>query len=154
MNPVVNFQRPDGPWPHEMKDKRPKAMTPSFYADNPSTIAPAGGLHCNLPDWSKFILAHIDGYNGQENILKVQTYKKLHSVFPGQDYTYGAWIKIKREWAGGDAFTHSGSNTLNYATVWFAPEKRQLYLVATNYDGEGVTEAIDKVLAILIHIKK
>lgn len=93
----------DEPWPHETKNNLPSPLTPNFYAGNPTTVAPAGGVHCSLPDWSKFILAHIDGYNGKDNILKARTYQKLHTVYPGQDYTYGAWIKVKRDWAGGEA---------------------------------------------------
>ncbi len=67
-------------------------------------------------------------------LITEASFKKLHTNYPGQAYTYGGWLKVERTWANGIVFTHNGSNTLNYATVWWAP-KRNLSIMAVSNIG-------------------
>lgn len=36
-------------------------VLPGLNADNPAAIGPAGTVHMSLPDWAKYIAAHLDG---------------------------------------------------------------------------------------------
>ena len=48
--------------------------------------------------------------------------------------------------------THSGSNTMNYATVWIAPERDFAILACTNQGGDAAQAACDAaVVALLAH---
>ena len=143
---------PDQPWPHRQSANGPEPVAPSFYADNPPTLGPAGNVHCSLSDWSKFTHSHVEGFNGKNNILKASTYKPLHTKYPGQDYTFGGWVRLERNWANGPVLVHSGSNTLNYAVVWLAPKLNSGFLSVTNYAGsDSGANATDEVIGALLN---
>lgn len=72
-------------------------------------------------------------------------------IVPTDDYA-GGWGVVERDWAGGVALTHSGSNTMWYATVWIAPKRNRIYLVATNAGGEPMGMICDRVISELIRI--
>ncbi len=38
--------------------------------------------------------------------------QKLHTLYPGQVYTYGAWVKLYKKWAKGDVLMHTGSKNV------------------------------------------
>lgn len=136
-------------WGHETKDGK---LVPIFK-DNPPSLGPAGTVHCSLADWAKFAQLHLDGAAGRPTkLLKTASFAKLHAAPPGQDYTYGGWIKVQRGWAGptGFALTHAGSNTMNYAVLWLAPEKNLALMAATNAAGPQAEQATDEAVAGLI----
>jgi len=62
----------------------------------------------------------------------------------GGNYALG-WGLHERDWAGGKALTHAGSNGMNYCVVWVAPEKNFAVLAATNRGGDGAPEGLDRV---------
>lgn len=72
---------------------------------------------------------------------------------PSADYALG-WNVGMRDWAGGAALSHSGTNTLNFAIIWLAPNKRLGFAIATNV-GDDVFERLDARLAPIIdaHIR-
>jgi CubicO group peptidase (beta-lactamase class C family) len=134
--------RLDEPWGHTAGGK------PS-QIDNSPPIGPAGTVHCSLPDWAKFVAVHLQGAQGQGKLLKPETFRKLHAPAPGNDnYGFG-WGAVERPWAGGVALTHSGSNTVWFATVWIAPQRNFATLVATNQGGETAARACDEASAAL-----
>jgi CubicO group peptidase (beta-lactamase class C family) len=111
-------------------------------------------VHCSLPDWAKFVALHVQGEQGKARLLKAETYRYLHAPPKGQDYACG-WVSLQRNWAGGQALTHGGSNTMWYAVVWIAPARQFAVLVATNRGGEEGTKACDAASAALIeHYEK
>ena len=82
-----------------------------------------------MADWAKFLQMHIDGLNGKSTkMLKAESFNKLHESYPGQEYTYGAWIRAERSW-GGTVYNHTGSNNYNFVNVWLAPQKDLIVLV-------------------------
>jgi hypothetical protein len=89
-------------------------------------------------------------YHGKNDFLKRASFQKLHTPYPGQEYTYGAWIKVDRQWAKGPAFTHDGSNTLNYASVWWAPHKNLIAMSVTNRGGPQGMQAAQEAINHLI----
>jgi CubicO group peptidase (beta-lactamase class C family) len=135
----------DQPWGHTRKLGIPMPL----QNDNPPAIAPAGRVHCSLDDLARFTIFHMQ--SGQAGgLLKPETLVKLHTPPAGSDYACG-WIVVKRGWAGGNALTHSGSNTMWYVVMWLAPEKDFSVIVATNIAGPDAEQGCDEVAAAMIH---
>ena len=125
-----------------------------MHADNPDAIAPAGKVHCTLADWAQFLAAHLDPALAETTLgLSAKTLAELHQPVDGAKHAAG-WIVVRRGWAGGDglALTHSGSNTMNYCTVWLAPARRLAVLAVCNAcPTEGVAHAaVDASIADMI----
>jgi CubicO group peptidase (beta-lactamase class C family) len=138
----------DEPWQHTLILFGHRAIEPGPQADNPPVIGPAGTVHCSVVDWGKFVTAHLRGERGEPGVLKPETFKRLHTP-PYGDYAFG-WLVVDRPWAGGRAFNHAGSNTMNFANVWMAPAKDFAVLVMTNQAGGDTFEATDTAAAALI----
>ncbi len=133
----------DQPWGHTPEGK-------PLQIDNAPPLGPAGTVHCSLPDWAKFAALHLQGAQGRGPLLKFETFQKLHTPLPdNENYAFG-WTAVERSWAGGVALTHSGSNTVWYATVWMAPQRNFATLVAVNQGGETAARACDEASAALI----
>jgi CubicO group peptidase (beta-lactamase class C family) len=123
---------PNQPWPHKIINGVVTPVTPDFFSDNPPTTAPAGGVHCALADWAKFIRLHLAGARGEDTLLlKAASFEKLHSPYPTDTYTYGGWIRLSRP--GGFALMHTGSNTFNFADVWIFPGANRAALSVTSF---------------------
>lgn len=138
---------PDQPWGHIRTEQGPMALEPNFNADNPPTIGPAGTVHCSMQDWAKFLKIHIDGFNGKSSkILNARGFIKLHTAYPGQNYTYGGWGIEQRDWGGGTVLTHAGSNTYNLVNVWLAPLKNLGFLSVTNIGDDKAYSATDEAI--------
>lgn len=121
--------------------------------DNPPALGPAGTVHCDLASWAKFAQLHLDGDAGRPTaILHHASFVKLHAAYPGQEYTYGGWFRISRSWAGksGVALNHEGSNTMNTALIWLAPERNLALLAVTNAAGPDASAAVDEAVGGLI----
>lgn len=133
--PMATPGKIDQPWGHDQEGK-PIPSDPD--ADNPPVMGPAGRVHCSLPDWSRFVALHLRAGKGEPALLRPGTFEKLHaSPYKNSDYTRGGWIRIPYgPPARGPVLLHDGSNTMNYASAWLAPEREFAVLVATNQGGE------------------
>jgi CubicO group peptidase (beta-lactamase class C family) len=136
----------DQPWGHTKKNNKP--VPPGPKADNPPAIAPAGTVHCSLTDLAHYADLHARGQFADTPLLKHQSFLKLHTAPPGQDYAMG-WIVASRSWAGGTALTHVGSNTTFLVDIWVAPEKHAVLIAATN-TAEDATRAADEMIGVLV----
>src|SRR5262249_22710662 len=105
--------------------------------------------HCSLADWSKFVADQLKGARGQAGLLKVDTYKRLHSSpYSDPPYTPGGWVA--KDAPGGLLLVHDGSNGMNYATAFVLPAKDIAILVVSNRGGDaGVKACHDARDAIL-----
>ena len=129
----------DQPWGHRMKGGKVKA----YHFDNPPAIAPAGNVHCSPDDLARFTMMHLQGEKSG-GLVKPETFRKLHTppegdsgskgLLDGGNYACG-WICIHRDWAGGRALNHGGSNTMWKTVMWLAPEKNFSVVAATNFSG-------------------
>jgi CubicO group peptidase (beta-lactamase class C family) len=137
----------DQPWGHVMENGKLNAN----QIDNAPVMAPAGEVHCSITDWAKFVAEAMHGAQGHPTLVSPETFKELTRPIAGQDYA-GGWIVTQRPWAGGLAMTHAGSNTTWYCNVWIAPKKNFAVLIATNDGAEGVAEAADKGVGLLIDV--
>ncbi len=134
-------------------------VEPGPGADNPPAIGPGGTCHMSLPDWAKYVSAHIVGERGGSTLLKPETFVRLHTPPNGWEYGYG-WGATRRPWAAprdhpdvkdGRVITHNGSNTMWFCVVWAAPDREMAVLVATNAAGDVAAKACDDAAAALIN---
>ncbi len=139
----------DQPWGHLFLLGKLSPIPPGPGADNPAAIGPAGTVHCSIGDYAKYAAFHLQGANGKGKLLKAETFTKLHTPVSGQDYALG-WIAVERDWAGGRALTHAGSNTMFFALIWIAPRKNIAVVVATNLGSDKAFEGCDQTVSALI----
>ena len=117
-------------------------------ADNPPSLGPAGTVHCNLEDWSAFIIDVLQGPKGNGVLLPIDQYEKLFEV-QGDNYALG-WGVYTRTWANGQVYTHTGTNTMNAAVVWIAPELDEAYLAVSNSATEETWTVLDELIVFWI----
>jgi len=143
----------DQPWGHKENGKPVAGNGPAM--DNPPVLGPAGTVHCPIGDWAKFIADQLHGAQGKRALLQSETYKRLQRPAFGERDALG-WVVAKRDWGGGTVLSHAGSNSMNYAVIWLAPERDFAVLVCTNQGGDGAKKACDEAAAGLIglHVKK
>jgi len=141
----------DQPWGHTVNaDGEPVPVAPGPQADNPPSLGPAGTVHCSLADWGKFLALHLAGARQETTALvSPATLTRLQTPATGGDYAAG-WLVTNRDWAGGLALTHSGSNTMWFATTWLAPANDMTYAVVTNRGDDVAAAAVDSAFAPLI----
>lgn len=142
--PAGAAAKPDQPWGHDA-DGRP--VPPGPRADNPAAIAPAGAVHCSLPDLARYAIFHLRGQPAP--VLKSDaSMKRLHTPV-SNDYAMG-WLVTERPWAHGVALTHMGSNTMFTTVIWIAPGRGFAAIVATNIGSSVAAGACDQVVGDLI----
>jgi CubicO group peptidase (beta-lactamase class C family) len=137
----------DQPWGHDSEGKA--AATNGPGADNPPVMAPAGGVHCSMADWAKFVRDQLRGAMDKPGLLKAETYHVLQRPASGGEYGLG-WLVLERAWGDGTVFHHAGSNTMNYANVWIAPKRDFAVLVCTNQGGDAAFGATDEAVSAIL----
>lgn len=127
----------DQPWPHvrgfPMFSNGPEI-------DFPPLVGPAATIHCPINEWGKFVLYELKGLRGDPGFLSANTFKRLYAL-----QSFGG---VERRWAAGVAYNHSGTNNMNYVTVWIAPKRDFAILVCTN-DGIGAQACDDAAKALI-----
>jgi CubicO group peptidase (beta-lactamase class C family) len=145
----------DQPWGHQLGffRRRWKAFPPGEKkSDNPAAIGPAGIVHCSLSDWARFAAWHLAGERSLSPAsLRSDAFRLLHSPTLGGNYACG-WLVEERDWAGGKALTHGGSNTLWFSLIWLAPNRNLGFLAATNVGTSAAIAACDDVVGKLIKL--
>jgi CubicO group peptidase (beta-lactamase class C family) len=142
----------DQPWGHQtLGDGSLKPLDPGTAgSDNPPSLGPAGTAHCSLADWGKFLALHVAGARGETTpLVRTATLQHLQTPPAGGDYAAG-WAITSRDWAGGLAITHTGSNTLWYATAWLAPAKNLAFVVVSNCASPAAATQVDAAFGPLI----
>jgi CubicO group peptidase (beta-lactamase class C family) len=135
----------DQPWGHTRK----LWITVPLQVDNPPAIAPAGRVHCSLDDLARYAVFQMEGEQ-KGRLLKPETFRKLHTPPRGEEYACG-WVCVDRDWAGGRALMHNGSNTMWYVVMWLAPQKDFAVIAATNTGAGDTFSGCDDVAAAMIH---
>lgn len=146
---TAGFGPPNDAWGHKPSLFGCQPIAPGPNADNPPVLAPAGGVHCSVEDWAKFVSEHLRGLRGRSKILSEESFKFLHADRYGQGYALG-WLVTEREWAGGTVLTHAGSNTLWFAVVWLAPKRNVAFLAMTNCGGNRGLRSCDAAIAEMV----
>ena len=139
----------DQPWGHRSEGSSLVPVPPGPDADNPPSIGPGGIVHMSIGDFARYAACHADEGRRDVRLLKRDSFHKLHTALPGQDYALG-WGVMQRPWAGGRVLTHTGSNTMNFAVMWVAPERDFAVVAATNAAGPEAEKGCDEAVAALI----
>ena len=134
--PPGNKDSVSQPWGH------PAGGGAAAFADNPSSLGPAGTVYATLRDWAKFACLHLG--EGRPLLTKGRL-RELHT--PSGDHALG-WVVTARPWAPGPVLTHNGSNTMWYCVAWLAPEAKFGVLVVCN-DGGGAKACDDAAAACI-----
>jgi CubicO group peptidase (beta-lactamase class C family) len=143
-----NAQKLDQPWGHRDAGL-PMPVPPGKDADNPAAIGPAGTVHCSIGDFARYAGWHARSIRTTARILGPASFAKLHTPPAGGDYALG-WVVLPREWAGGTALMHHGSNTRWFAVMWLAPAKDLAFVAATNVGGKNAEKACDAAVTELL----
>lgn len=147
--PPASPGREDQPWGHVPEGDTFRPVPPGPRADNPPAIAPAGAVHSSLPDLVRYVAFHLRGARGGEPLLPRHVFERLHRPVGDDTHALG-WIVVHRDWAGGNALTHSGSNTTFFAVIWMAPARDFGLVVACNAGGPRAEQACDRAAWELI----
>lgn len=124
-------------------------------AGNPPVLEGADQIRCPLQAFGRYISAHLTGEKGGSDLLKPETWKRLHTDPFGNEYAFG-WLLGSRPWAKGRVLTHSGSNTNNFTVMWLAPERGIAAAIATNVGADQnnslarVSKIADEGIGILL----
>jgi CubicO group peptidase (beta-lactamase class C family) len=143
--PAGDANKVDAPWPH-------LDGSPSF-TDNPDAINSSARLHMSMADWAKFAIFEL-GHQPTPPLLKPETFAHLQAL-QGEvkdtemGYACG-WFRPKRDWVGGRALHHVGSNVVTFSEIWLAPEKDFGVMVACNEGNPEAGEACDAAAAAMI----
>ncbi len=124
------------PAPHIWQQN--KAVLLPYNAGNPKVLEGADQIRCPLTAVAKYVAAHLTS----SSYLSKDTWDYLHHDPFGNQYGFG-WVLGARPWARGLVLTHAGSNTLNYAVIWIAPQRGIAAIVATNI-GRDETNSLER----------
>lgn len=139
--------RVDQPWGHRSPTCVP--VPPGRFADNPPVYGPAGTVRCSLRDFAIYGLLHVRGALGEKGLLLTpESFQTLHRDWYSQGYALG-WSLADRDWAGGRALTHAGSNTYWYHLTWLAPARNAVFVAAANC-AENAFAACDSAVGAMI----
>jgi CubicO group peptidase (beta-lactamase class C family) len=137
------------PWQHRKEEDEIVPVEPGPLSDNPAVIGPGGAVHCSIGDWAKFVMMHLEREYEGKGLVSEGMLQSLHEPSLGGTYAAG-WVVTEKKWAPGKVLTHSGSNAMNYAVVWMAPERGYAVLAATSIGGEEAEKACDEAASGLI----
>jgi CubicO group peptidase (beta-lactamase class C family) len=141
--------RLDQPWGHVGTARKPEPVPPGPLADNPPAIGPAGTVHCSIADLARYAAFHASMGATAPGLLSRVAFEELHARAPGEQYGCG-WCVEPREWAGGDAIYHTGSNTMWYCAMWVAPEINTAFVAASNSGSELADDGCDQAIKVLL----
>ena len=141
------------PWGHKLKGTRLQTIQAGEDAGNAPADFGAGLIECSLPDLAMYLIAHVQGERGQDGIVSSASFRELHRDHTdGSKYGLG-WSVVPREWAGGLALTHAGSNGWFNAVTWLSPARDFGLAIATNFD-DGSAPCDDAVRRIIDALEK
>lgn len=116
----------------------------------PPAVAPAAAVYCSMADLARYAAWHLDGANGRAWLLSAESFEKLHTPPPGEEYALG-WAVTKRSWAGGTALMHNGDNDRFYSEMWLGLSADTAFLVAANSTSRSAKSACQKAIRALIN---
>lgn len=140
----------DQPWGHRGYVAPFKPVPPGPDADNPPAIGPAGTVHLSVGDFARYAMWHVAGARGEGWLLSPESFEKLHTPPPEQEYAMG-WAVTSRRWAGGTTLMHQGENEMFYAVMWLGPGENTAFVAVCNADGAMASDACNEAIRMLIN---
>lgn len=138
------------PYGHTYENNLFVPFDPDGSIQFPEIFNPAGNLSLSISDYIKFIRLHINGLNGNPQILNATSFGFLHTAIG--DYACG-WLEGTT--LSGIKFSyHDGSDGTFYAIVIIHPELKRASIVFTNCFSEAAELGIvNAAVDILDNIK-
>ncbi len=124
------------------------ARKPSDGVYVPFVLGPAGTVNADLNSLAKYLMAHLAGARGNDNIITANSYQILHEAVDA-DYAMG-WGAFNVDWASEKILNHGGSNSFWLAEWLIIPEGNIAVMVIINAAGDNADQAKGQVLATLI----
>ncbi|MEP6766886.1 MAG: serine hydrolase domain-containing protein, partial [Gemmatimonadaceae bacterium] len=145
----------DQPWQYRFNGSNRIEVAPGPNSDNPPVMGPAGRANMSIGDWALWIQTVLRAEAGMKSPWTRETSHVLTSAQVVNSSTDGyamGWLTTKRGWAGptGRTLTHAGSNTMNYALAWLAPDAGFGMIVVTNQAGDAAPKATDGMIGRLL----
>jgi len=128
----------EDPWGHYGDAQEP--CNPTGRCDNPPVMTPAGGFSGTTAAYAAYAAWHVRCHRGEDDsgILSQAECQEIHAPADPSVSNYGfGWQCFSRQWAGGLALTHTGSNTNWYHMVWLAPGINRAFVAGTNGGGRS-----------------
>jgi D-alanyl-D-alanine carboxypeptidase len=145
--PMATLGHVDGLWAHHMRGS-PVPIPPDGNSINPIFRTPAGNVHLPLASWGRLISEELRSFEGHGALLTQATYDHLHAPTFGGTYAFG-WKVVQRNWTGGNAYTHTGTDSRNFSLAWLVPRHRVGIVVATNVGTKVAFQGLDEVISVL-----
>jgi CubicO group peptidase (beta-lactamase class C family) len=134
-----------------IRGKAESSLVPS-QEDNSPCLGPAGRVHMNLRDWSRFVIL----YGSEEGYRQLGISKEIWQsmLTPTESSVkdacyHSGWIVFDNPVFGGKGYFHNGSNTTWYCYAVAVPGKQQCLLVATNSYTTQAQKACDEIARYL-----
>ncbi len=121
-------------------------------AELPLLMSPAGLMHMNTADWSKFLRAHLGERVNGVKLLGEASFNKLHTAdprptdAPGIGYGFG-WVHLNLN--GRDVLWHNGSNGYWYSEAALDLKAKTAAFAVTNRASEGAVAAVNATVVAL-----
>lgn len=125
------------------------ARKPSDGVYIPFVLGPAGTVNADLTSLAQYLMAHLAGARGNDNIITANSYQVLHQAVDA-DYAMG-WGAFNVPWTSGKILAHGGSNTFWLAEWQIIPEENIAVMVIINAAGDNASQATGQVLGTLIN---
>ncbi len=93
-------------------------------------LEPAGDVNTSIKGLALYAQAHLNGMNGQDNMLKADTYQWLHNTTSDGNYAGGWFVTKSKE--GKPVIEHAGSAGTFMAYIAIEPETNQAWVIAAN----------------------
>jgi CubicO group peptidase (beta-lactamase class C family) len=163
LGPQATTGKIDAPVGHQVDERG--VITPMLWgpaADAPPVIGPAGVAHMSVLDFAAWA-----GWNAGRGmrgpaLVKPETLARIHrphvnmgvipNATPGTpregEYALG-WGQVQFDWTPGPVLTHSGSNSMNLATILVDRDRDIGVVVVTNFPGDQADAALRKAMETL-----
>jgi CubicO group peptidase (beta-lactamase class C family) len=140
----------DQPWPHFESGQPAPINGPTM--DLPAIWWPAGGVHCTMDDWSRFLIDQLRGGSGMKALLPRDIYQAMQTAAPHSESGYGWGVTFNQPWAGGKVLEHEGSNGMNYCLCLLAPAEKFGVLVCINQGGDKMHQPCNDAASAMISL--
>jgi CubicO group peptidase (beta-lactamase class C family) len=133
------------PWGHWVSGGRLEPHPPDDEYEIPEIMAPAGDVHMSVADFAKYVRIHLLGLQGQDGILKAETFAHLHD--PVGSYALGWGVST----SGSDIIsTHNGSAGTFYAIMSVSHSRDAAVVVVTNAGGTSAQQGSSMLVENLL----
>jgi CubicO group peptidase (beta-lactamase class C family) len=132
-------------WGHEEATFGARAVKPDIneYGEPPFG-SPGGFLYATVADMLRFVDFHIQGANGEGDLLKSASFKRLHTPHEDQHFGAGWEVESKRDATGRvveRSIYHGGYSGRARANMWFCPESKTGIVIVYNHGGQKESDA-------------